>query len=1142
MRFLPLSILALGLTLLPVATWSQTNTTSAGFFDAGSSAPAVGANDIAQLTFAAGGPAGLNYYVDNSVPPGQIFTTGNIPLVSGGYPLTSLYVKEQSGTSGGGMPQLSAYTLRIYRVAGSSATLVTAYVSTNSMAFAEGDWMVWSGLTNILQTNTTYAFSLHRNGSGWWKVDNNSNAPYAGGQAVLIPTTGGNITFSTNSGYDAAFDVKFDNSAILLLSQPAGVNLSTGAPFSLSVNASGQGPLGYRWRRNGAPIANATNTTYAVASAQPSDSGSYDVVVSNTLNSVISMPAQVSVLLFQTNLSGMLCELLEHPEETVISASRPKFGWSYRPSFRNDAQSRYRIIVASSQSLANAGAGDMWDSGLVSGANSLNVPYAGATLQPNTNYFWRVQTMNSLGQLGAFYGIQQFNTAAQLSTSLASAGVYYQQPSAGSANCYPLRYVSVAAVLVTNTGPGHWFVDFGNDAFGYATVSLNGDFSGTNISYGLGEVASGYTINTNPGATLRYRAGSVTLQSGNVIYPLRSTNAVTGISPPTGTYGIITPFRYLEVTNCPGALTTSNVTQQRLQTEFDDSAATFSSSSTVLNQVWDLCKYSMKALSFDGIYVDGDRERTPYEADTYIHMLSSYGVVNDFAMPRCSFEYLTNHLTWPTEWPMHLVFVAWADYLQTGDPYLMTKYYSFLTNKCLLAGRGDPTTGLVQSYPVSGNTASGDIIDWYRISGDGIGNTDGYLPEGTNAVINAFYYRCMTLMTQIAQLTGNTADATDFAKRASQIYSNYDTAFWNVSSQSYIDGVGTSHSSSDANFFPLVFGLVPANKQAAVVNYIHLRIAANGAMPAGVYGAQYMLEGLFLAGDADTALGLMTTNNTRSWMNMINIGSTITAEAWSIADKTNEDWNHAWGSAPGNLIPRYVLGLRPLNAGYGQVLIQPQLGQTLSYVQGTIPTIRGSVFIQASNAPSQFQVFVDIPGNVTATVMLPATSTNAILDGAVISGSLSNNWLTVTNIGSGQHAISTSATDAPSQTTLYNNWASSWFGTNAANPAIAGQQADPDVDGMSNYAEFIAGTDPTDSQSIFTIKATVSGSVPGSVLVTLAGHNGRTYGLQRSLSLESPSWSSVLTSGPLGSDQTLILSDPQPPTVMAFYKVIVSLP
>ena len=61
-----------------------------------------------------------------------------------------------------------------------------------------------------------------------------------------------------------------------------------------------------------------------------------------------------------------MCDLLVHPEETVITTVTPDFGWIYNPSFRNDAQAGYRIIVASSQALANAGTGDLWDSGLVS--------------------------------------------------------------------------------------------------------------------------------------------------------------------------------------------------------------------------------------------------------------------------------------------------------------------------------------------------------------------------------------------------------------------------------------------------------------------------------------------------------------------------------------------------------------------------------------------------------------------------------------------------------------------------------------------------------------------------------------------------------------------------------------------------------
>jgi len=851
-----------------------------------------------------------------------------------------------------------------------------------------------------------------------------------------------------------------------------------------------------------------------------------------------------------------MCDLLLHPEETTVTTVTPTFGWVYNPSFRNDAQAGYRIIVASSQVLANASTGDLWDSGIISNSTSINVPYAGGALQPNTSYFWRVQTLDGTGQVSALSGIQQFNTASSLSNPLTTAGVIYRQPSAGSANCYPLRYVSVPPVLVTTNSLGHWFIDFGNDAFGFATVHLNGNYGGTNITFGLGELASGNVVNTSPGATIRYWSGSYTLQNGDFIYTNRSSTAISGISPPTATYGIVSPFRYLELAGVPGGvtLTTNDVTQQRLQTEFDDSAATFNSSSAALNQVWGLCKYSMKALSFDGIYVDGDRERTPYEADSYIHMLSSYGVNNDFTMPRCSFEYLTNHLTWPTEWPLHMVLVAWADYQQTGDPYLITKYYGFLTNKCLLSGRASATDGLVRSYPYPtvgspGNNSHSnpsDIIDWYQVGSDGIRNDDGQVQEPTNAVLNAFYYRDLTIMAQIAQLTGHTTDAANFAARASQAYTSYDNAFWNAGSQSYIDGEGTTHSSAHANFFPLAFGLVPASKQAAVVNFLRSRITADNGMPPGVYGAQYMLEGLFLAGDADTALGLMTTNGPRSWMNMINIGSTITDEAWSVGNKSNEDWNHAWGAAAGNLITRYVLGLRPLAAGYGQVLIQPQLGQTLSWMQGTVPTIRGPVSVQASNAPGQYQLLLNVPGNVTATVMLPTlgvASPVALVDGEMVSGTVSNNWLTVTNIGSGQHAVWLNASNTPSQTTLYNNWAAGWFGTNVSNASLAGMDADPDGDGVSNFNEFIAGTNPLNATDWFHILNTEYLPAGPVMNVMVAGSAGRHYTLQHSLTLNPAAWTTADTQTATTDNQTITLHDASlSGSTQAFLRVTVTYP
>ena len=43
-----------------------------------------------------------------------------------------------------------------------------------------------------------------------------------------------------------------------------------------------------------------------------------------------------------------------------------------------------------------------------------------------------------------------------------------------------------------------------------------------------------------------------------------------------------------------------------------------------------------------------------------------------------------------------------------------------------------------------------------------------------------------------------------------------------------------------------------------------------------------------------------------------------------------------------------------------------------------------------------------------ATIMLPTTNTTATVDGSTVSGTVSGSWLTLTNIGSGQHTIALS--------------------------------------------------------------------------------------------------------------------------------------
>ena len=54
------------------------------------------------------------------------------------------------------------------------------------------------------------------------------------------------------------------------------------------------------------------------------------------------------------------------------------------------------------------------------------------------------------------------------------------------------------------------------------------------------------------------------------------------------------------------------------------------------------------------------------------------------------------------------------------------------------------------------------------------------------------------------------------------------------------------------------------------------------------------------------------------------------------------DMNHAWSTAPLNMINRYVLGLAPLTPGFSKVRIAPQPG-SLSRVAAVLPTPRGAI-------------------------------------------------------------------------------------------------------------------------------------------------------------------------------------------------------
>ena len=102
---------------------------------------------------------------------------------------------------------------------------------------------------------------------------------------------------------------------------------------------------------------------------------------------------------------------------------------------------------------------------------------------------------------------------------------------------------------------------------------------------------------------------------------------------------------------------------------------------------------------------------------------------------------------------------------------------------------------------------------------------------------------------------------------------------------------------------------------------------------------------------------------------MIRSGSTITMEAWDMKFKPNSDWNHAWGAAPANIIPRFMWGIVPVEPGFAKASIKPQLS-ILSYSKISVPTIRGIIQAEYKLTKGEKEFSVNIPANMDCDFIL----------------------------------------------------------------------------------------------------------------------------------------------------------------------------
>jgi hypothetical protein len=225
---------------------------------------------------------------------------------------SSSYFSFSLATSGGN--RLFASGLSIgSRSTGTGPTTLTLYSSADNFtsplattsASANSSWALMTfpafsvfGPTNGSLTFRIYGSGGSGSGAGNWRIDDLSLAVVAGAPGPAIAT------------------------------QPASQTVPPGATVSLSVVAAGAGTVTYQWRKGGVPIStitypSATTATLNLGVVSTTDSGSYDVVVTDSVASVTSSAAQLTVAIAPATVTlGALAQTYDgNPHAVTVTTS-----------------------------------------------------------------------------------------------------------------------------------------------------------------------------------------------------------------------------------------------------------------------------------------------------------------------------------------------------------------------------------------------------------------------------------------------------------------------------------------------------------------------------------------------------------------------------------------------------------------------------------------------------------------------------------------------------------------------------------------------------------------------------------------------------------------------------------------------------
>lgn len=250
---------------------------------------------------------------------------------------------------------------------------------------------------------------------------------------------------------------------------------------------------------------------------------------------------------------------------------------------------------------------------------------------------------------------------------------------------------------------------------------------------------------------------------------------------------------------------------------------------------------------------------------------------------------------------------------------------------------------------------------------------------GRKTYLNALFYKTFICLSEIgAELKDKRA--TEWKNTAEEIKKAINKTLWNETLGAFIDDHQQDYVPLEGNALAVLFEIADEEKTSKIFETLKknnwteygstilsrksLHTRGGNEMISPVMNT-YEAEARFIKGDAEGALEVIH----RCFGAMVRKGAET---FWEFAPNNDTRWvipAHGWASGCVYLTGAYILGIKPIKPGFGEVLFAPS-GAPLNF-KGSVPTPKGDIGVKCEAKEDGAEYSLLVPKNINLKVELP---------------------------------------------------------------------------------------------------------------------------------------------------------------------------